>query len=355
MNDLDMLKDLPDASVGPDEAAKVRMRAAMQARTKSDSRHGQQRKRVVMVLGVTALLSATAVAAAAAVHPWTADEPIAIPISSSGSGEDQLNFGITDPSGQVDSESEWEATVAEFAPAIRLPDGMSFSSLPKYPQYSNWTSDDSESRSVVVQGMVGTSSCLWASHWLDASRVGDQAATAQASRVLGDEYEWAQAAGLHPEGSAMPEVIQNGDTSAVQHFVDGCAFTGAWGSTSAEQDAKAASFLPPAIQTVQDYLAGGGDPQSFDVFKAIALDKTVRWHSAEVQPGPWPGDVFIARSAEPGVTLATISETGTQFCAVVTADDVVRGTTTHDLSVTENSDGVQAVDPSPVSCSPNGP
>jgi hypothetical protein len=71
-----------------------------------------------------------------------------------------------------------------------------------------------------------------------------------------------------------------------------------------------------------------------------------------VQPGPArPGAIFIAPSASDGVTLVAVSESGKEFCAVVTADDVVRGTTDHDFSVTDPVDGRRG-HPTPVACSP---
>jgi hypothetical protein len=205
---------------------------------------------------------------------------------------------------------------------------------------------------------VFVSECQWGQRWLDASAQGNQAAAGQATMILGGLSEWMRTAVLQDDGYMVNLLAQmrNGQTSGVQMMEDtGCAYTGSWGTSPAKQDARATGTLAPGIRTAQEYLRNGGDPGAFDRSNADVLAPNVFWTSADVQPEPAsPGAVFIAPSAGVGVTLVSVSESGTQFCAVVTDTTVVRGTTTHDLSVVPDGDGVRAAFPGPVMCSPGG-
>lgn len=353
MNDLDLLKELPARVDSPDESTKDRMRALMEARIAGPVRR-PRRATKAMVLGVAAVLAAAGIAAAAAGHLWTADRPVGIPVGS------PLANGfagqIANPDEPVMTRADLESTVAEFAPAIRLPEGGSFAA---------WTQrfEDAPSglrgyldRSAVVSDMVFVSECQWGQGWLDASAQGNQAAAGQATEVLDGLRQWMIAGVLHDDGymNGLVAQMRNGQRSGVQMFEDtGCGYTGSWGSTSAQQDAKAIGTLMPGIRTAQEYLRDGGDPGSFDRSKAGDLAANVYWTSADLQPAPAsPGAVFIAPSAGAGVTLVSVSESGTQLCAVITDGTVVHGTTTHDLSVVPDGDGVQAAFPGPVTCSP---
>jgi hypothetical protein len=45
--------------------------------------------------------------------------------------------------------------------------------------------------------------------------------------------------------------MKQGDVADVQYFENGCPFTGSWGNTASEQDAKAAGDLAPTIPIVR--------------------------------------------------------------------------------------------------------
>ncbi len=358
MNDLDLLKELPGPVDPPDEVTKDRMRTLMEARMAPGH---VRRPRPVMkasMLGIAAALAAASLAAAIAIHPWTTDRPVAIGI---GSPVDN-GFGgqISDPDGPITTAADLEAAVAEFAPAIRLPEGGSF---------AQWTQHFEADfppgglrayldRASVVSDMVFVSQCQWGQRWLDASAQGDRAAAEQATVVLSDLSEWMRAAVLHDDTymAALLAQMRNGQMSGVQMFEDaGCAYTGSRGTTPSQQDAKATGTLMPGIRIAQNYLRDGGDPGTFDRSKAGNLAPNVTWTSSDMQPVPAsPGAVFIAQSADAGVTLVSVSESGTQFCAVVTDTAVEHGTTTHDLSVVPDGDGAKAAVPGPVICTPGG-
>ena len=115
--------------------------------------------------------------------------------------------------------------------------------------------------------------------------------------------------------------------------------------------------LSPAIRAVERYLGDGGEPAAFGPSTAGGLAPAIGWTSSHMQPAPAsPGYVFIGSSEGPGVTLVSVSEAGTQFCAVVTDTEVLHGTTTQDLSTEESVDGteVHATSPGPVICTPGG-
>ena len=85
------------------------------------------------------------------------------------------------------------------------------------------------------------------------------------------------------------------------------------------------------------------------------LDANVVWTWGHMQPVPAePGAIFIAPSDGSGVTLVSVSESGTQFCAVVTPGEVTRGTTSADLSVVPDGDGAAPATPGQIDCTPGG-
>lgn len=358
MNDLDLLKELPGLVDPPDEATRDRMRTLMEARIASGQVRRSRRAARASMFGIAAVLAAGSLAAAIAIHPWTADRPVGIGIDAPEDGG--FAGQISDPHGPITTPADLEAAVAEFAPAIRLPVGGSFAEWTQH-----WEADAPAGglrgytdRGAVVADMAYVSQCQWAQRWLDASATGDDAAAAEATTVLGGVIEWMGSAVLHDDGymDGLLADMRNGRRSDVQTFEGSwCAYTGSWGTTPSEQDAKATGTLTPGTRIAQDYLRNGGDPGAFDRRTADRLAPSVFWTSAEMQPVPAsPGAVFIAPSAGAGVTLVSVSESGTQFCAVVTDTAVERGTTTHDLSVVPDGDGAKAAVPGPVLCTPGG-
>ena len=354
MDDLDLLKDLPGRVDPPDEASKERMRASMEARSAPRSPRRHRRAVKVGLLGIAAVLAVASLAGALAVHPWR--------------GNDALGFqGIPDPGGAISSKADLEAVVAEFAPAIRLPDGGSFEVWVQRQVSIPEGADGPVSsmigtglnRGLVVQDMVRVARCQWGQRWLDASSERDQAGTAQALRVVGEIDDWFRSNapdGGYPTGYLL-DAMRSGDRIGVQSEETSCGYTGSWGTTPSQQDATAKGRLTPAAQAVQRFLRNGGDPDGFRPRAAGDLAPDITWTDSHQQPAPAsPGAVFIGSPAGAGVTLVAVSETGTQFCAVVTDTEVQRGTTTNDLSTVENADGtaVNAQYPGPVICTPGG-
>jgi hypothetical protein len=357
MNDLELLRRLPGEIDPPDEATKERMRALADARSVPGRVH---RHRRAVRLGVLAAAVAVAAGGGVTISHWSSDQPVALGIASPGS-----NWGIqiSDPNIRISTSADLEAAVAEFAPAIRLPDGGSFDPWVQHIE----TKLGTDNPGVYMRGdtavfMVHVSECQWTQQWLDASAGGDRAAADQAVSVLVDANSWMHASGNLTDDGHMADLLERmrrGDASATrdaQLLEDGsCAYTGSWGTTPTQQDAKATRDLAPAILVAQRYLQTGEDAASFRPFTAGQLAPDIYWTWSREQPAPAsPGAIFIALSPNGVMNLVSVSEAGTQFCAAVTDTSVVRGTTTNDLSVVDSGDGPHAADPRPISCKPGG-
>jgi hypothetical protein len=323
------------------------MRADVQARIAVSSVRRPRRAARLAVLGIAATLAVTGLAAGLAVHPWTADEPVALQ-------------GISDPGGEISSPADLEAVIAEFAPAIRLPEGGTYDvwvrrhEIPEFSDIGRGLH-----REYVVRSMVFVAQCQWGQRWLDASAGGDRAGAAQALQVLGGIDDWFRSNAPEDDygTTRLLSDMRLGDRIGVRSQENGCGFTGSWGTTPTEQDATAMDRLAPAVRTAQEYLLQGGAAEAFDPRTGGDLTPAIAWTSPHMQPAPAsPGYVFIGSSEGPAVTLVSVSESGTQFCAVVTETDVAHGTTTQDLSTVENADGtaVNAKVPGPVICAPGG-
>src|SRR5439155_26693526 len=124
---------------------------------------------------------------------------------------------------------------------------------------------------------------------------------------------WSRGAGLVDDGSmdTLVEEMNRGDVARVQSAENGCAFTGSWGSTSSEQDAKATGDLTPAIQSVRSYLLGGGVATDFGWQTGNSLAPAVNWTDPATQPAPlFPGQIYIAPTTDDAVMLISPSESG---------------------------------------------
>jgi hypothetical protein len=346
MDDLELLKALPGRIEPPDVETKARMRADVEARIASSGRRAPRAAKVGL-LGIAAALAVAGLAAGIAVHPWTADDPVALQ-------------GISDPTGEISTPADLESVIAEFAPAIRLPDGGSYDVwIQRHEEPAVSDIGQGLRRVNVVHSMVFVAQCQWGQRWLDASAGGDQAGAAQALRVLGGIDDWFRSNAPDDDygTTGLLGHMKRDDRVGVRSYENGCAYTGSWGTTPAEQDATAMGHLSPAVQIVQRYLRDGGDPSAFDPITAGSLAPAFSWTSSHMQPAPAsPGSVFIGPPAESSVILVSVSESGTQFCAVVTDTGVEHGTTTKDLSTVETPDGtaVNARYPGPITCTPGG-
>jgi hypothetical protein len=347
MDDLKLLKDLPGRIEPPDDETKERMRAFLQVRTAPPSRRRPRHAAKIAAIGTAAVLAVGTLAAGFGVHPWSDDDPVAI-------------GGISDPTGEISTPADLESTVAEFAPAIHLPDGGSYEVwIRRHELPASSDIDQGLTRADVVHSMVFVSQCQWGQQWLEASDGGHQAAAGEALRVLGGINDWWRSIDpVDDFGTArLLGRMKSGDRIGVQSIENGCAYTGSWGNTPSEQNAAATGTLSSAVQTVQGYLRDGGDPAAFDPATAGSLAPAIGWTSSHMQPAPAsPGHIFIGSSPDSGVALVSVSEAGTQFCVDVTDAGVQRGTTTQDLSTIETADGtaVNAKYPGPVTCTSGG-
>jgi hypothetical protein len=357
MNELDLLRRLPGTIDPLDETAKERLRALAEVRS---VRGRARRHRRAVRLGVLAAALAVAAGGSATISHWSSDQPVALGIASPGW---HWGIQISDPNVGIFTSAELEAAVAEFAPAIRLPDGGSFEPWVRHIE----TKLGTDNPGVYMRGdtavfMVHVSECQWTQQWLDASAGGDGAAADQAVSVLADANSWMHASGNLTDDGHMANLLERmrqGDASATRDarlLEDAsCAYTGSWGTTPTQQDAKATADLVPAIRIAQRYLQAGGDAASFRPSTAGQLASDIYWTWSHEQPSPaWPGAIFIALSPSGVVSLVSVSETGTQFCAAVTEASVDRGTTNNDLSVVDTGDGPHATDPRPITCNPGG-
>jgi hypothetical protein len=348
MDDLELLKELPSRVEPIDVEARERMRADVQARITPSSVRRPRRAARLALLGIAAALAVAGLAAGLAVHPWTADDPVALQ-------------GISDPGGEISSPADLETVISEFAPAIRLPDGGSYDVwIRRHELPESSDIDNGETRVGLVHSMLFVAQCQWGQRWLDASAAGDRAGTAEAVRVLGGIDDWFRSNAPDDDyGTAgLLRAMDRGDRDGVRSAENDCGYTGSWGTTPAEQDVWATERLSPAVRTVQRYLLEGGAAEAFDPSTGADLTPTIAWTSSHMQPAPAsPGYIFIGSSdMRDGVTLVSVSESGTQFCVAVTETGVVHGTTTQDLSTVENADGtaVNAKIPGPVICAPGG-
>jgi hypothetical protein len=357
MNELDLLRRLPGTIDPLDETAKERVRALAEVRSVPGR---VRRHRRAVRLGVLAAAVAVAAGGGVTISHWSSDQPVALGITRPGSS---WGIQISDPNVRISTSADLEAAVAEFAPAIRLPDGGSFEPWVQHIE----TKLGTDNPGVYMRGdtaifMVRVSECQWTQQWLDASARGDRAAADQAVSVLVGANDWMHASGNYIDDGRMANLLdrmRQGEASATrdaQLLEDAsCAYTGSWGRTPTQQDAKATHALSPAILIAQRYLQAGEVAASFKPSTAGQLAPDIYWTWSHEQPAPaWPGAIFIALSPNDVENLVSVSETGTQFCAAVTDSSVIRGTTTDDLSVVDTGDEPHAADPAPISCNPGG-
>ena len=125
---------------------------------------------------------------------------------------------IPNPLGRVTTDAEFEATVSEFSPAIRLPRNGSFDAWVQHMESApaSGLNEGGLGRLDVVDAMVFVSECQWGQDWLDASAAGDDSQTALALRVLGQISDWE---GQRSDvGATLVRHMEAGDTSSVQQF-----------------------------------------------------------------------------------------------------------------------------------------
>ncbi len=362
MNDTDLLKRLPPLAEPMDPRARDRIRAMVDARTAEPEQREMpaRRRRRVVRMGILAAAAVIAATAAGVVvdRPWTADEPVAIPLDN-GTHNNGFNIDIPDPNLVVDPAS-LPSTVAEFAPSIRLPDGGSYDEWINYatanysPEYSYETT-----RSTVVFRMATIAQCQWVQQWLTATASSNGAKASEAIRVLPGVSTWLRGAGEFDAGyfDTLLNQMRQGNVAQVQSFENGCPFTGSWGNTASEQDGKAMGDLAPAIQIVRSYLNEGGDPEAFNWHAGVRLAHLIEWSDPDVQPGPiFPGLIYIAPTTEDGVMLISPSESGTRFCAVISDASVARGIVDPDRFPPDPTSLNSPWDnyPGPVSCTRGG-
>ncbi len=331
MNELDLLKGARPHVEPMSPEARARIRSKMDERTepvastKPKNHRIRRRSGVLAAVALAAVLGGTA-AAVIKTYVWTDDQPVAIPLDIG--DQKGLSIDISDPDALVDPTT-LESTVAEFAPAVRLPVSGSYDEWIDYATtYYRPNYDYETTRSSVAFQMVLTAQCQWTQQWLTATDASNDGKATEAIRILPGINAWLRGAGVIDDGyyDSIVEDMRQGNVGRVQYFENGCAFRGAWGNTVAERDAKATGDLASAIPFVRSFLDDGGKPADFDWRAGDALAHLIQWSDQHTQAGAvFPGDIFIAPTTEGGVMLISPSESGTRFCAVITDATVERG------------------------------
>jgi hypothetical protein len=362
MDDLDLLMRTRPFVEPLDPEARGRILARLDERIAGSPAAGSRSHRVRRRSGVLAAIALAAVlvgTAAALVkqYVWTDDQPVALPV---GHGDNAtFNVNVTDPDGLVDPTT-LPATVAEFAPAVRLPEGGSFDEWTNYAvTYYHPDHAYETTRSIVAEQMVLTAQCQWVQQWLTATSTSNDRSAAEAIRVLPGINAWIRQAGVIDDGyyDSIVDDMRDGTVSPVQDFENTCPFRGAWGTTATEQDAKATGDLVPAIDVVRSYLDDGRTAGRFDANVGYALAPHVQWSDEHTQAGAvFPGEIYVAPTTEDGVMLISPSESGTRFCAVIGDAGAKRGIVNPDIYPPDPTSINTPFDPypGPVACTETG-
>jgi hypothetical protein len=216
MTDLDLLRELPGHHEPLDVAARERVRSLMVVKT-SSPRRGLKRP-AIGALAVAATMVFGGAAAALTDHLWTSQHPVAIAVKPSPTQAARENPTIPNPLRSVTTDADFEATVSEFSPAIRLPEEGSFDAWVQHMESgpASGLNEGGLSRLNVVEAMVFVSECQWGHDWLDASAAGDDSRTALSMRVLGQISDWE---GQQSDvGATLLRHMEARDTSFVQRF-----------------------------------------------------------------------------------------------------------------------------------------
>ncbi|MGH2595284.1 MAG: hypothetical protein ACRDH7_04895 [Actinomycetota bacterium] len=324
MDDLDLLRRMVGEAPVLDETTRARMRASLDERMKKATapRRSRSRSVVVAILIAAGVGVGTLAAAAGLIGHWSEDQPVAISIlpgdHSAGHFEGN-HLDISNPNGVIASATEFEATVAEFAPAIRLPDGHDFTMWMQHvEQVADFSSaDGSWRRFNQASGMVFVAECQWGQHWVDANHASDPAGMSESIDVLGGIGAWSQSAGIDVDGytEKLVQQMKDGDAVTLQQFLGvNCGHTGSVIGSPAELDGFAQDILAQALTAAQQFYGVGTTYSGFDVSEAEKTAPILAWISPDMVPVAGPGEANIAVAGGQRLVLTGESESGVIFC-----------------------------------------
>jgi hypothetical protein len=337
MDDLDLLRRMVGEAPALDETTRARMRASLDERMESApvSKRRSRRSAVVVILVAAGVGVGTLAAAAGLTHLWSQGQPVAIPLlpgyhSGGSDGQpDDNSLAISNPMKDITSAAEFEATVAEFAPAIRLPEGHDFTTWMQHVErVTDFTSADGRwYRSLLAGDMVFVAECQWGQRWLDSNQVGDSAGMSRSIDVLGGIAAWSFNAGIENDGF-MQNVIQqmkDGDTIMLQQWLGvNCGNTGSVIGSQVELDGLAQDMLVRALTTARQFYDVGDTYSGFGVLEAEKTAPAFAWTAPDWVPAAGPGQPNIAVADGQRLVLTGESESGTIFCI-----EVRQGVTTY--------------------------
>jgi hypothetical protein len=328
MDDLDLLRRMVGEAPIPDESTRARMRASLDERMEKAAAPKGRRSRpaLVAILVAAGVGIGTLAAAAGVIRHWSETEPVAITVLPGyhGPGSFEGNtLDISNPEGVIASAAEFEATVAEFAPAIRLPSGHDFRPWVEHVERvaDFTTADGAMRRTTVASSMVFVAECHWGQHWADADRVGDSVGKSLAIDVLSGIGVWSQGAGIDIDGYVVRILVQrmeDGETVTLQQFLGvNCGHTGSVIGTPAELDGFAQDLLTHALIAADQFAKAGGTYSGFGVLEAEKVAPVFAWAAPDFMPVAGPGQPNIAVADGQRLVLTGESESGTIYCVEV--------------------------------------
>ena len=320
MDDLDLLQRMVGEAPIPDEAARARVRASLEERMEKApaSKRRTSRSAVVAILVAAGVGIGTLAAAAGVIRHWSEEEPVAITFLPGAHGEGN-SLDISDPERVIASAAEFEATVAEFAPAIRLPEEHDFTPWMQHVErVTNFISADGSWRRFNVAGsMVIVSECQWGQHWVDANQVSDQAGMSLSIDVLGGISAWSQSAGVEADGymQNLVQQMKDGETVTLQQYLGrNCGNTGSVVGSPAELDGLSQDILTRALTVARQFYDVGGTYSGFGVLEAEKMAPAFAWAAPDFVPAAGPGQPNIAVADGQRLVLTGESESGVIFC-----------------------------------------
>jgi hypothetical protein len=276
---------------------------------------------VVAILVAAGVGIGTLAAAAGVIRHWSETEPVAITVLPGyhGPGSFEGNtLDISNPEGVIASAAEFEATVAEFAPAIRLPTGHDFTAMIRHAETRDFAlADGALNRSFMAGGMVFVAECQWGQHWVDANLVGDSAAMNLSIDVLGGIGAWSQDAGIDMDGYVqhLVQQMKEGETVTLLQFLGvNCGNTGSVIGSPAELDGFAQDLLTRALSAARQFHDVGDTYSGFGVLEAEKTAPAFAWAAPDFVPAAGPGQPNIAVANGQRLVLTSESESGTMFC-----------------------------------------
>lgn len=324
MDDLDLLRRMVGEAPTPNEATRARMRVSLEERMEQApaSKRRRSRSAVVAILVAAGVGVGTLAAAASAIRHWSEDEPVAITVLPPGDHGPDNSLDISKPLGVIASPAEFEATVAEFAPAIRLPEGHDFTAMVQnVERVTDFTSADGAwRRSNVAGSMVFVAECQWGQHWLDADQVGDSAGKSLSIDVLGGIGAWSLSANIDVDGymQKLVQQMKDGETVALRQFLGvNCGHSGSVVGSPAELDGFAQDILTGALAAAQQFYVVGSTYSGFGVLEAEKMAPAFAWIAPDWVPAAGPGQPNIAVADGQRLVLTAESESGVIFCIEV--------------------------------------